>query len=448
MPVNEFSGKWGWGYDGVYQYAPHHDYGEPDDMKTAVNACHERGLAALLDVVYNHSGPTGNYLPNFGPYFTNAYGTPWGPAVNLDHRGSYEVRRFFVENALMWLRDYHFDGLRLDAVHAYYDKSAIHFLELLSSEVESLSSQLGRHLVLIAESDLNDPRVVTSRDNNGFGINAQWSDDFHHSLHSVLTGETGGYYEDFGGLWQIAKSLRCAFVFDGEYSAHRDRIHGKPIGGLSGHHFLAYSQTHDQIGNRARGERLCHLVGTGKQKIAAALVLLSPFVPMLFQGEEFSASTPFQYFTQHEDQDLAKNVSEGRRSEFAAFGWQPEDVPDPQEEETFERSKLKWEETETGSHAEMLAWYKQLIAFRHAHASLTDGRLAAVQVDFDNESRWLVMTRGEVQVACNFSDSSIQLEMKKPPETALFSDPAVQISGGVVLLPPESVAIVSELRLT
>ncbi len=228
MPVNEFSGKWGWGYDGVDLYAPHHAYGAPDDLKELVNACHAKNLAVLLDVVYNHLGPIGNYLNSFGPYFTDAYNTPWGPAVNLDHKGSYEVRRFFLDNALMWLRDYHFDGLRLDAIHAFVDRSAVHLLENLSAEVDALSSQLGRHLVLIAESDLNDPRVVTCREAGGFGMDAQWSDDFHHCLHTILTGERNGYYEEFGSYAQLAKAMKHAFVFDGIYSPHRERLHGRP----------------------------------------------------------------------------------------------------------------------------------------------------------------------------------------------------------------------------
>ncbi len=331
MPVNEFSGDWGWGYDGVDLYAPHHSYGTPDDLKKLVDTCHGKGLAVLLDVVYNHFGPVGNYLSKFGPYFTDTYHTPWGSAVNLDQAGSHEVRKFFADNALMWLRDYHFDGLRLDAVHAYFDKSAIHFLEYLSSEVDALASQLGRHLVLIAESDLNDPRVVTSREMGGFGCDAQWSDDFHHALHSVITGERDGYYKDFGSFEQLAKAFKNAFVYDGIYAEDRGRIHGRTPVGLSGHHFLAYAQDHDQVGNRAQGDRLSQLVSVGRQKIAAALVLTSPFIPMLFEGEEFGASTPFQYFTHHEDVQLGQAVSEGRRSEFAAFGWDPKDVPDPQD---------------------------------------------------------------------------------------------------------------------
>ena len=441
MPVNEFSGEWGWGYDGVDLYAPHHAYGVPDDLKALVDACHGKGLAVLLDVVYNHFGPLGNYLARFGPYFTDAYRTPWGSAVNLDHRGSREVRRFFLDNALMWLRDYHFDGLRLDAVHAFVDRSAVHLLESLSTEVDALSSQLGRYLALIAESDLNDPRVVTGRESGGFGIDAQWSDDFHHSLHSILTGERNGYYEDFGPYEQLAKALKRVFVFDGIYSPHRDRLHGRPLIGLSGHHFLGYSQNHDQIGNRAQGERLSQLIGIGKQKIAAALVLTSPFVPMLFQGEEFGASTPFQYFTHHDDQELGRQVSEGRRNEFKAFGWKPEDVPDPQDPATFQRSKLKWEETGTEPHASLLRWYKALIALRHASRPLSDGRLDQVEVIFDEAAQWFVVKRKQVEVLCNLAANRQAVPKNCNLRTVLCSEEDWKIDSGCIELPGESVAI-------
>lgn len=443
MPVNEFSGDWGWGYDGVDLYAPHHAYGTPDDLKALVNACHAKGLAVLLDVVYNHFGPAGNHLGQFGPYFTDAYRTPWGPAVNLDHAGSLEVRRFFRDNALMWLRDYHFDGLRLDAVHAFVDPSAIHFLEFLSCEVDALASKLGRQFVLIAESDLNNPRIVTSREANGYGIDAQWSDDFHHALHTVLTGERTGYYEDFGSLAQLAKALQHAFVYDGIYSRHRGRLHGRPAIGLSGHHFLGYAQNHDQVGNRAQGERLSRLVSIGRQKIAAALVLTSPFIPMLFQGEEFGASTPFLYFTQHEDPELGTSVSEGRRSEFKAFGWDPEQVPDPQDPATFKRSKLRWHEVRDEPHASLLQWHKDLIAFRHAHSALTDGRMEDVQVQFDECAKRFCVRRGDVQVICNLNSARQRLPIAQTPHNVLASQDGFELRDGMIELPPDSVAILS-----
>ena len=441
MPVSEFPGSAGWGYDGVDLYAPHHAYGSPDDLKTLVNACHEKGLAVILDVVYNHLGPAGNYLPRFGPYFTDAYHTPWGSAVNMDHEGSAETRQFFLDNARMWLRDYHFDGLRLDAVHAYFDRSAIHFLEQLARAVSILSAHLGRYLFLIAESDLNDPRVVTCIDAGGFGIDAQWSDDFHHALHTALTGETSGYYQDFGSLSQLAKALARPFVYDGIPSPHRGRIHGKSVGKLSGHRFLAYSQNHDQVGNRAAGERLSHLTSLGRTKIAAALVLTSPYIPMLFQGEEFGASSPFQYFTHHEDHELAEKVSAGRKNEFKAFGWSPEDVPDPQARETMERSKLPWHELSKAPHSELLAWYKKLIALRRQHSSLTDGRLDKVDVDFDADAWWLLMKRGPVQVVCNLAQARQQICVEAASQIALCSETGCELTEGGITLPPDSVAI-------
>lgn len=444
MPVNEFSGSSGWGYDGVDLYAPHHAYGMPDDLKQLVDACHARGLAVLLDVVYNHFGPSGNYLNRFAPYLTAAYHTPWGSAVNLDHKGSEEVRRFFLDNALMWLRDYHFDGLRLDAIHAFHDRSAIHFLEDLSCDVEVLGAHLGRHFVLIAESDLNDPQVVTPREAGGYGIDAQWSDDFHHALHSVLTDETKGYYEDFGRLAHLAKALTEAFVYDGILSPHRGRVHGRPIVGLSGHHFLAYAQNHDQIGNRATGERLSHLVSLGRSKIAAALVLTSPYIPMLFQGEEYGATTPFQYFTHHEDLELGRQVSEGRRSEFSAFGWTPEQVPDPQDRATFERSKLQWKELSQEPHSSLLEWHKKLIALRREHSCLTDGKMEEVRVRFNEEAKWIAVQRGPVEVICNLAQRRqairIACAASKP---VLCSETDFPADGGTISLPPDSVAILA-----
>jgi maltooligosyltrehalose trehalohydrolase len=412
MPVNEFSGSWGWGYDGADLYAPHHNYGTPEDFKALINACHLKSLAVILDVVYNHLGPTGNYLPKFGPYFTEHYHTPWGSAVNLDDRGSDEARRFFIDNALMWMRDYHIDGLRLDAIHAFQDDSATHFLEQLSRETEELGAHLGRHLVLIAESDLNDPRVVRSRDAHGFGMDAQWSDDFHHALFSLMTGQMDGYMADFGSFQDLSTAFNEAFVYSGDHSSYRQRRHGRRVFGASGHRFVVFSENHDQVGNRAKGERIGQLVSCGLQKIAAALVVLSPFVPMLFMGEEFRASTPFQYFTHHEDPELGKQVSEGRQKEFSAFGWDPKEVPDPQDPHTFERSKLNWEEVGSGEHAEMLAWYKELIALRRRESVLTNGRMEDVETRCDEVARWFVMTRGPIDVVCNFSKATQEIPTK------------------------------------
>ena len=440
MPVNAFPGERGWGYDGVDLYAPHHAYGGPDGLKQFVDACHSKGLAAIQDVVYNHLGPAGNYLREFGPYFTDRYGTPWGDAVNLDDRGSGEVRNFFIENALMWLEDYHFDGLRLDAVHAIYDQSATHFLEELSVRVGELESRLGRALWLIAESDLNDPRVVSDRDAGGYGIDAQWSDDLHHSLHALLTGETTGYYADFGSLSDVAKALEQAFVYDGRYSNFRQRVHGRPPTGLDGNRFLGYLQTHDQVGNRAMGERTSRLMSPELLKVGAALVLTAPFVPMLFQGEEWGARTPFLYFTDHEDRALGKAVSEGRRREFAAFGWKPEDVPDPQARETFERSKLDWSELNEQPHADLLEWHRQLIQLRRETPDLSDGRMDRVETTFDEDAGWLVMTRGSVQVAGNFNSSPVEVPVTGTHLLSSGKAPEA-LDNGTARLGPESVSL-------
>ncbi len=350
MPVASFPGGRGWGYDGVDLFAPQEAYGGPGALKHFVNAAHGHGLAVLLDVVYNHLGPSGNYLGKFGPYFTTSHHTPWGDAVNFEDAGSHEVRRFFIDNAKMWLRDYHFDGLRLDAVHAYMDRSAINFMEQLGSEVRALEQETGRSYVVIAESDLNDPRVVTEPDRGGYGLDAQWSDDFHHALIALLTGDRGGYYADFGSMGDLAKALREVFVYDGRYSRYRDRVHGRPVEGLPAWRFLGYAQNHDQVGNRAKGERLSALTTPGRVKIAAALAMMSPFVPLMFQGEEWAASSPFLFFTDHEE-ELGRLVSEGRKKEFAAFGWKPEEIPDPQDAATFARSRLNWDEIAEPDHA-------------------------------------------------------------------------------------------------
>ena len=446
MPVNEFSGSRGWGYDGADLYAPHHAYGGPDELKRLVDACHRRGLAVILDVVYNHLGPAGNYLERFGPYFTERYATPWGQAINFDGPDSDEVRRFVCDNALMWLRDYHFDGLRLDAVHALIDTSAMHLLEQLACEVAELQAQSGRHLILIAESDLNDPRIVRSQEIGGYGIHAQWSDDFHHALHTVLTGERDGYYADFGSMADLAKAIERVFVYDGSYSAFRRRRHGSPPNGILGHSFLGYLQNHDQVGNRAKGERSSHLLSFGRLKIAAALVLGAPFIPMLFQGEEWAATSPFLYFTNHEDAELGRLVTEGRRREFAAFSAHSDDVPDPQALDTFERSKPAWDECSRAPHAEMLDWHRRLIRLRRESAALSDGRLDRVTVTFDEQAKWLVMARGSITLTCNLSERRqlTPVSIGKDARILLSSEKEIQLAGDGVELPPDSVAIIED----
>jgi maltooligosyltrehalose trehalohydrolase len=442
MPVVEFSGGHGWGYDGVDLFAPHHAYGTPDDLKKLVDACHARGLAVILDVVYNHLGPSGNYLGKFGPYFTKKFASPWGEGINFDGPDSHEVRRFFCDNALMWLRDYRFDALRLDAVHGIIDTSAVHILEQLKLEVEKLSLQLGRHLALIPESDLNDPRLLWTRERGGYELDAQWSDDFHHALHAVLTGERTGYYSDFGSVAALAKALRHAFVYDGVFSEHRRRVHGRSGDGLSGHRFLGYLQNHDQVGNRARGDRSSHLMSPGKQKIGAALVLASPFLPMLFQGEEWGASTPFFYFTDYQEPELANAVREGRCREFVAFGWKPEDTADPQARETFEQSKLNWGEAAKPPHAEILDWHKRLIELRRAEPDLSDGNLEKVQVTFDEKERWLVMKRRSMSVVCNFAERSQRVPIfGGASKMLLASHEKIQVGNGHVEMPGEAASI-------
>jgi maltooligosyltrehalose trehalohydrolase len=443
MPVNEFPGQHGWGYDGVDLFAPHHAYGEPDGLKKLVNACHAQGLAVILDVVYNHLGPSGNYLGKFGPYFTKKFATFWGQGINFDGPDSGEVRRFFCDNALMWLRDFHFDGLRLDAVHGIVDTSAIHFLEQLKIEVETLAAETRRDLFLIAESDLNDPRLLWLRQRGGYQLDAQWSDDFHHALHTVLTGEQAGYYSDFGKISQIADALQNAYVYNGKYSPHRRRIHGRPAEGLSGHRFLGYLQNHDQIGNRALGERSSKLMSLSRLKVGAALVLTSPFLPMLFQGEEWGAQTPFFYFTDYQEPELASAVREGRCREFAAFGWKPEDTADPQAPETFRRSKLNWQEIKKTPHSKIWAWYTKLIRLRRREPCLNDGQMVKIRTRYDEPKKWLRIQRGDLTIICNLSDQSqaIPLNRKRKHTVLLASEPRIMLDKSAIKLPPDSVVI-------
>jgi maltooligosyltrehalose trehalohydrolase len=443
MPVADFPGRHGWGYDGVALFAPKHAYGGPDGLKRFVDACHAHGLAVVLDVVYNHLGPSGNYLARFGPYFNERHPTAWGPAVNLDGAGSDEVRRFLCDNALMWLRDYHLDGLRLDAVHALADDSAVHFLEQLVDEVSSLEQELGRALVLIAESDRNDPRLVQPRELGGFGLDAVWSDDYHHALHAALTGERGGYYEDFGPLKDLAKALEDVYVYDGRYSSHRQRRHGRPVGALDRSRFLAYAQNHDQVGNRAQGDRLSTLVGVPALQAAAALTLLSPCVPLLFQGEEWGTRRPFAFFTDHAEPELQDAVREGRRREFASFGWKAEDVPDPQDPATFESSRLDWSEPEREPHRTLLDWHRRLLRLRRGIDRRGD---SPVRARADEERRILVMERGPLTVVVNLGAETKQVAVSaERPRGVLLASADPQVSGagvtlapGVVVLGPET----------
>jgi maltooligosyltrehalose trehalohydrolase len=438
LPVAAFPGARGWGYDGVFPYAVQDSYGGPDGLKRFVDACHSRGLRAILDVVYNHLGPDGNTLPRCGPYFTEKFATPWGQAVNFADSESDEVRRYFVDYALMWLRDYRFDALRLDAVHAIVDTSATHVLEELSVSVAGLSGELGRPLWLIAESDLNDPRLISPRDAGGYGIDAQWSDDFHHALHAVVTGETFGYYEDFGSLHELATALSRGFVYAGNHSTHRGRRHGRPLpSSVPSTRLLGYAQNHDQVGNRARGERIAALTSSELVKVTAALVLLSPFTPMLFMGEEWAASTPWQYFTDHQEPELAESVRRGRRNEFKAFGWEPSQVPDPQAPETMRRSVLDWDEVSRAPHDEVLRWHRDLIAVRREYPVLRSGEFPAVSVD----DGLLVVDYGPLVVVANFSSSEAARALGCG--RLLLASSSTTVADGAVRLAPTSVAIIA-----
>ncbi|MEV4902587.1 malto-oligosyltrehalose trehalohydrolase [Citricoccus sp. NPDC055426] len=399
LPVNSFGGAHNWGYDGVGWYAVDASYGGPRDYRRFVDDCHAAGLAVIQDVVYNHLGPSGNYLPRFGPYLTEQ-STGWGSGLNLDGPDSDEVRRYILDNARMWFEEYHVDGLRLDAVHALQDSRAVHVLEELAAETDAFASSCGRPLVLVAESDLNDPRLITARADpgqdgaGGYGLSGQWSDDFHHAVHVALTGETDGYYADFEPLSALAKVLDSGFFHDGSYSSFRGRHHGRPLGDrIPAEALVVFTQNHDQVGNRATGDRLAASLDEGLLAIGAALLLAGPYTPMLFMGEEWAASTPWQFFTAHREADLAQAVTEGRRREFARMAW-GEHVPDPQAAETLASSTLRWEEAGTGRHARLLQLHRTLIGIRAERPELTDPDRATTRAAVDEGRRWVRMDRG------------------------------------------------------
>lgn len=426
MPVHAFPGARGWGYDGVALFAPHAAYGTPDELKALVQAAHDLGLAVVLDVVYNHLGPDGAYAGAFAPYFTSHVKTPWGDAVNFDGKSSDGVRSFVIDNALMWLRDYHFDGLRLDATHELYDHGATHILEELACEIDHLSGRTGRSYVLLAESDLNAPRLVQTRERGGYGLDAHWADDFHHALHAFLTGERDGIHMDFGTLADVAKALRQAYVYDGQYSEYRKRRFGRAPEHVRPSQLIVFAQNHDQTGNRAVGERLSHLLDFHVSLATAALVLLAPFVPLLFQGEEWGAASPFLYFTDHHA-EMGRLVSEGRKRDFEQFGWASGVIPDPQLEDTFLRSKLDWAERERAPHRQLLEWHHALIQLR---ARLPEH--AGHEVRFDEALRWLTLQRGDLLAVFNFANRSQvvphpegrwQLQLASHPEATLAAVP-------------------------
>ncbi|MGW7428798.1 malto-oligosyltrehalose trehalohydrolase [Streptomyces sp. NPDC054861] len=451
MPLCPFPGTWGWGYDGVSPWAVHEPYGGPEALQRFVDAAHGLGMGVILDVVHNHLGPSGNHLPAFGPYFTDTHHTPWGAAVNLDAPGSDEVRAYLIGSALAWLRDYRIDGLRLDAVHALADTRARTFLEELSEAVDELAKEQGRQHCLIAESDLADPRTTTPRTMGGLGIHAQWNDDFHHALHTALTGESQGYYADFARapLAALAKTLTHVFFHDGTYSTFRRRCHGRPVdrARTPAQRFLGYAQTHDQIGNRATGDRLSATLSPGLLACAATLVLTGPSVPMLFMGEEWGAGTPWQYFTDHTDPELAEAVRRGRRREFAEHGWAEEDIPDPQDPATRDRSVLDRTERERAPHNRLLAWHRELIALRRTLPDLTDPDLAAVRVAYDEGGRWLAFRRGVLRIAVNLGKETAQIPLGSNGRDRIVTawEP-VEAPGrdGALLLPAESAVILTD----
>ncbi len=438
MPVAQFPGARGWGYDGVFTWAPQSTYGGPDGLKRLVDACHGRGLGVVLDVVMNHMGPSGNVLPRFGPYFTDRYRTPWGKALNFDGADSGPVRRYFVDACRHWLEHYHLDGLRLDAVHAIVDQSAVHLLEELTGDVAELERRVGRPLWVVGECDLNDPRYVRPPALGGYGLDAHWVDEVHHAVHAVVTGDRSGYYEDFGTMAQIATALERGYVYAGEWSPHRRRPHGRPPVGVDPASFVTFLQNHDQVGNRAMGERLGALASVGRCQIGSALVLLAPFVPLIFMGEEWSASTPFLYFTDHQDAELGRAVTEGRTHEFCAFGWVPGDVPDPQDPATFQRSVLDWDEVHDadGGHLDRLAWYRALIRLRR--------RLTGpARCHWSEEHGWVTMRRGDTVVAANLGQTAVGLPVDAAAVIVLASRDGVQLESTTLVLPADSVAVVA-----
>jgi maltooligosyltrehalose trehalohydrolase len=413
MPVAQFPGERNWGYDGTYLYAPQNSYGGPTGLKRLVNACHQKGLALILDVVYNHLGPEGNYLNDYGPYFTDRYRTAWGPAINLDGPESDEVRKFVVDNVLYWVTEYHIDGLRIDAIHGIFDFSARHILDEIRESVHEQARKLGHPIVVIAESDLNDVRVINPPSKGGYGLDAQWNDDFHHCLHTLLTGEGNGYYLDFGDIDQLAKALREGFVYSGQYSAYRKRRHGSSSRRLPPSKFVIFSQNHDQVGNRMKGDRLTTLVSFEALKLAAGIVLLSPHIPLLFMGEEYGEEAPFQYFVSHSDQALVEAIRKGRMEEFSAFRWEGV-APDAQDVATFLRSKIHLDQRQNGKHKTLSDFYKMLIKLRKEVPSLSCLDKKGIQVKAFGQEKAVLIKRGHgedrVIGVFNFNSQPVKIE--------------------------------------
>ncbi len=440
MPVCQFPGKRNWGYDGAYPYAVQNSYGGPEGFKNLVNECHKTGLAVVLDVVYNHLGPEGNYLGDFGPYFTKKYSTPWGSAVNFDDAYSEGVRNYFIQNALFWFENYHIDALRLDAIHGIYDFGAKHILEELSDNTEKLSREKGETHYLIAESDLNDVRIIKSREFGGYDMNAQWSDDFHHSIHALLTGDKSGYYEDFGKIEHLEKAYKEGFVYSWNHSNYRKKKHGNSSITITPNKFVVFSQNHDQIGNRAFSERLIKLTGFESVKLAAAACLLSPYIPLIFMGEEYAEDNPFYYFISHYDRNLVEAVRKGRKEEFSAFKWDRE-PPDPFAEDTFNKSKIDWGKRNGKDHKIMLEFYAYLINLRKEIPSFSSSDKRNLQIKSYEEIKVLILKRAidnsNTVSIMNFNgkDTQIEYSFNKSKWNKIFDSSDTKWSGPGCLTP-------------
>ena len=445
LPVNAFNGTHNWGYDGVLWGVVDEEYGGPEAYQSFVDAAHAVGLGVVQDVVHNHLGPSGNYLSVFGTYEKTEGANTWGSLVNLDGDGSAEVRRYILDTVRMWFADYHVDGLRLDAVHALSDSSETHLLEEMAIEVSALSAHLRRPLTLIAESDLNDARLVTPREAGGLGIDAQWSDDFHHAVHVALTGETIGYYADFEPLESLVKVCERGFFHDGTYSSFRGRDHGVPIdtATMPTWRLVVANQNHDQVGNRAVGDRLSEHLDEDQLVCAALLTLTSPFTPMLFQGEEWAASTPFQFFTSHPEPELGEATTAGRLTEFAQLGWDPTVVPNPQDPATLQRSKLDWSEAEKGMHVRVLAAYQRIIELRRSLPALTDPSFGSTSCTADEEARVFTMRRGDVLIAVNFGEEPAEVSVDEDLDLVFRTPSHPTLADGLLHLPAHAGALLA-----
>jgi maltooligosyltrehalose trehalohydrolase len=442
LPVNGFNGVWNWGYDGVLWYTVHEAYGGPAAYQRFVDAAHGAGLAVIQDVVHNHLGPSGNYLPEYGPYLRSAQRNTWGDSVNLDEAA---VRSFIVENALMWMRDYRVDGLRLDAVHALVDDADVHILQELAVATDALAAHVGRPLTLIAESDMNDPTLFLPREAGGYGLTAQWSDDWHHAVHVAVTGETAGYYADFADPEALVKVWTRGFYHDGTFSSFRERAHGKPIpANVPSWRLVTFAQDHDQIGNRATGDRLSQTLSLERLAVAAVLTLTAPGTPMLFMGEEWGARTPWQFFTSHPEPELGEATARGRVAEFARMGWDESVVPDPQDPRTYERSKLDWSEPEAGEHARLLELYRRLAHLRRERPELTDPDAAQLSGRVVGgttvDGRVYRLSRGGLEILVNLSDEPVTFDAVR--DVLLATDPAAVVVSGALTLPAVAAAVV------